>query len=126
MTLGERPCPPQESTAISEQSRGRVLDEQHTSKLHIDWAHRRKVPGFIDPQCQCRRGEQKVEYVLLTCRRFRKERSGLWDREKSRSQLGQLRLKEILTDSVSLKKAVQFMKETGLIGQSRAPNTDEY
>ena len=101
--------------------------QSRTKKIELRrFLHKRKMSRFINSQCQCKRKEQTIEHVLLTCKRFKKKRSRLWDKEKSKSQLDQLRLKKILIDLINLKKVVQFMKEIELIDQSRALNIDEY
>jgi hypothetical protein len=50
----------------------------------------------------------------------------LWKEERKRKTWGELSLKTILTNPQSLKKAVTFMKETGLIGQFRALTEEDY
>ena len=66
-----------------------------------------------------------MEHILLTCRKFSSQRKKLWDREKRKARLEVLRMKEILIDPVSVKKATIFMKEIELVDR-RAPNEEEY
>ena len=64
-----------------------------------------------------------VKHILTACRKY-----GLspeyWTKERRKSQYRELRMSDILINPVSLKKAAIAMKETGLIGQFRAPITE--
>lgn len=103
-----------------------ILVQMRTGKIGLrNFLTNRRVPGHNDPRCQCGRGLQTVEHILLTCREYSSQRKGLWDREKRRARLGVLRMKEILTDPISAKKAAIFMKGTGLVGR-RTPIEEEY
>ena len=98
-----------------------------TKKIGLrQFLHRRKVPGYDSPRCGCRVGDQTVEHVLLHCSEHRELRRDLWTKEKNKAPWNELRLKHILTNPSSLKKAVNFIKETGLIGQFRAHTDGEY
>lgn len=85
----------------------------------------RGVLGFDSPVCSCRQGKQTVEHVLFHCMRHQRQRRGLWLAEKREAKWGEVTLRQVLTDPRSLLKAVQFIKESGLIGQFRAPIMEE-
>ena len=79
------------------------------------------------PMCPCTRSKQTMKHVLFQCnsRRLKNLRRGLWAEEARRAKFGVLRVKEILTHPVSLKKAAIFIEESGLIGYLRAPIEDD-
>lgn len=85
----------------------------------------RGVLGFDSPVCSCRQGKQTVEHVLFHCMRHQRQRRGLWLAEKREAKWGEVTLRQVLTDPRSLLKAVHFIKESGLIGQFRAPIMEE-
>ena len=79
------------------------------------------------PMCSCMLSKQTVKHVLFQCKsgRLKKPRRGLWDEETRKAEFGVLRVEEILTSPVSLKKAATFIEESGLIGYLRAPIEDD-
>jgi len=101
--------------------------QMRTGKIGLRlFLFRRRVPNIETERCQCRQAPQTVKHILFTCRKYVDLRRNLWKEEKKRKTWGELSLKAILTNPHSLKKAVTFMKETGLIGQFRAPIAEDY
>ena len=103
-----------------------IAVQMRTGKIGLrQFLHRRKVPDIDSPMCGCREGQQTVHHILFDCRKYRTMRRGYWDEEKREAPWGRLELRNILTTPGGLKKAVEFMKDTGLLGQLRAPLADE-
>ena len=87
-----------------------------TGKIGLrHFLHKRKVLEYLNSRCQCRQGDQTVKHILTACRKYGLS-PGYWIKERRKSQYGELRMTDILINSVSLKKAAIAMKETGLIG----------
>ena len=104
-----------------------IAIQMRTGKIGLRYfLFKRKVKDIYSPKCPCGQGDQTVEHVLFACRRHREQRKGVWSRERGRARYGELRLKTILTEPVSLKKAAIFMKETGLIGHEAHQGDDIY
>jgi len=101
--------------------------QMRTGKIGLRvFLFRRKVPDTETERCQCRQAPQTVEHILFTCRKYANLRRNMWKEERKRKTWGELNLKTVLTNPHSLKKAATFMKETGLIGQFRAPIAEDY
>jgi len=101
--------------------------QMRTGKIGLRvFLFRRKVLDTETERCQCRQAPQTVEHILFTCRKYANLRRNMWKEERKRKTWGELSLKTVLTNPHSLKKAATFMKETGLIGQFRAPIAEDY
>ena len=77
------------------------------------------------PMCSCLRSRQTVRHVLFECRKLKELRRGLWIDEIRKAKWGELKLEDVLTKPVSLKKAAILIEKSGLIGYLRAPFEDD-
>ena len=103
-----------------------IAVQMRTGKIGLrQFLYNRKVPGIDGPECGCGGGHQTVKHILFNCRKYSGRRREYWDQERRKAAWGVLQLRTILTAPGSLKKAVTFMKDTGLLGQFRAPTTDD-
>lgn len=88
----------------------------------------RRVPGIEDGTCEHRQGNKFVNYILLECKLFARQRGKLWTEEakKAWKEGGKsLDIKGILTDGPCTKKAAILIKKTGLTGRSMSPLKEE-
>lgn len=77
------------------------------------------------PLCLCLKSPQTIRHVLFECRKLNSLRLGLWKEERRKKYDRELRLEDVLTNAVSLKKATNLIKDSGLIGYLRAPNEED-
>lgn len=77
------------------------------------------------PMFSCMRNRHTVKYVLFQCRKSKEFGRGLWTDEIRKAKWGELKLEDVLTDPVSLKKAAKLIKRSGLIGYLQAQIEDD-
>ena len=100
--------------------------QMRTKKIELrKFFTNKKVSIHNDSRCQCDKKLQTMKYILLTCRKFNSQRKRLWNKEKRKARLEIFRMKKILIDFVSVKKAIIFMKEIELVDR-RALNEKKY
>jgi hypothetical protein len=74
----------------------------------------RHIPGTTNTTCECGRGEQTVQYVLLSCTNFKDLRTEIWKQRDGRRE--RMDLREILNKPEQAEKAARFMILTRLLG----------
>jgi ribonuclease HI len=83
-----------------------------TGKIGLgEFLYGRRVPGFETPRCSCNQGNQTVQHVLLTCRRWAREREEAFGNLRHRNIL------RILGEPEPLLLAINMILDTGLLGQ---------
>jgi ribonuclease HI len=93
-----------------------VIIQMRTGKIGLrKFLFQRYVPGITDTTCECGRGEQTVQHVLLSCTNFKDLRTEIWKQRDGRRE--RMDLREILNKPEQAKKAARFMILTRLLGQ---------
>ncbi len=94
---------------------GAILVQLRTERIGLrDFLFRRRVPGILDPMCNCREGRQTEGHVLLTCRKLRdlrKQEFGHLPEHNNR--------RVILSKRKAAIQAINFIERSQILGRSR-------
>ena len=102
-----------------------LMVQMRTGKIGLrKFLYERNVPDISNTECACGEGEETVRHVLTECSQFSELRKITWADEVKKARYNWIDLRSILTTSAYLKKAVEFMQKTGLLGQYRGLKWD--
>jgi len=89
-----------------------------TEKIGLrDFLCKRRVSEFDDPRCDCNKGRQTVDHVLLRYRIYNNIRRKVFGRR------GQIDLRAILNKLKLVIKAIRFIEQMRLLRQFQRRNT---
>ena len=92
-----------------------VLIQMQTGKIALA-SHLGTFGAMESTECSCSRDWQDIQHILLLCT----NQAGPWARHLTQGSRRELDYQSYLTRPDLAPKAVQFMLETGLLGQFRA------
>ena len=78
---------------------------------------RKKVENFM---CSCMNSKQTIKHVLFECKRLKRLRRSLWTNEIKKAKWRELRLMNVLINSINLTKTTKFIENLELIDHLRA------
>ena len=78
--------------------------------------NRKKVENFM---CSCMCNKQTIKHVLFECKRLKKLRKDLWTNEIKKAKWKELRLMNVLINSINLTKTTKFIENSRLIDHLR-------
>ena len=77
---------------------------------------RKKIESFM---CSCMCNKQTIKHVLFECKRLKRLRKNLWTNEIKKAKWKELRLMNVLINSISLTKTTKFIENSELIDHLR-------